>query len=689
MGASEKQVRSVLESHEQRLAKLPNVVGLGIQEDPDSTKTGSFVLAVYVSRRVPESDLDARHVVPKQISLGPNTKQHVRTHVIESGPFSFRNSKVAKSKPTKKKSKKSRPATKTTASPTVRRGGRGSGTNDTPSDTPAVRPTCDALIVQVGQPGMPEDEALALATEVAGTLRGKWEITPFAPGSDAFEFRRAGSRKDIKVSTAWGYAHDLKAHRDVRSAEPSLILPGHDLPLEWVADYLTPQESMAAQSRLKGDKPKACAKNDFEWSIKLCEIDKARTLPLPAGGKHDGAGIVIGHPDTGYTKHAQYWGSNGSRVLVAKGYDFDGDDSDPVDDLDQGFNKQPGHGTATGSVIMSAKDPAGPSGVTGVATKAKLIPIRVTNTVVLFGFGRLAKAIYLAVNSGAHVISISLGGPFKSKTLQQAMQYAIDRGVVVFAAAGNVWPWVVYPARLPEVIAVGACDCERKPWKKTARGDAVDLSAPGAAVWRAGTEEDGSASVGMGHGTSFAVATTAGACALWLAFHGRRALIRKYGHRNIAPVFKDILLREGVDVPPRWKKDKDGEGVLNVLKLLSAPLPDRAPAGGMGGFSTQADTPADELLSYFPDDDPNRVMDATLALLGADHRSFGAMMAAVGDELTYLVASTPSLRSSIQAKARSATKITKQSMRREAARGDGKAVLQAQASRQLRKVMGV
>lgn len=660
MFAAKKDVRRALEAHQDRLERLPNVVGLGVTEDPVASAAGqvSFVVTVYVSKKVSEVDLLEHERVPKQLQTGgKGSGVRVPTRVIESGLFSKQ---------------------ELTMAPAPKR-----------PPPPDIRPSCDGLIIQVGVRGQKMADALALAESVADTLPGKWSVASLGPGSDAFEVTRARKDKGIAINTAWSHTHRLRAHRDVRSAEPSLTLPGHDLPEELVAEFLTPQESMSAQSRLKPNKPKACAKNDFEWSLKLCEVDKALMLPLPAGGKHGGAGIVVGHPDTGYSTHPQIWDlPSRRRVLPAKGYDFADDDPDPTDQLQDGFLKQPGHGTATGSVIMSSKDAASPEGVSGVAPKARLIPIRVTPSVVLFSFGKLSKAIYHAVANNAHVISISLGGPFKSDTLQRALQFAVDQGVVVLAAAGNVWPWVVYPAKLPEVIAVGACDCERKPWKKTARGDEVDLAAPGAGVWRANIDANGVTTVGMGYGTSFAVATAAGACALWLSFHGRQKLITKYGKSNIAPLFKDLLLREGVDVPSNWKKDKDGEGVLNVLKLLTAAMPDTAPAGGMTGFETQSAGAADDLLRYFPDDDSGRIMDAALALFGVDQRNFALMMDELGDELLFHVSTNPEFRSAIQQRARSEVKLTKQTMRREAAK-PGQARLKREASRQFRARCGI
>ena len=102
------------------------------------------------------------------------------------------------------------------------------------------------------------------------------------------------------------------------------------------------------------------------------------------------------------------------------------------------------------------------------------------------------RGIYHAIDERAHVISMSLGGPFYSRTLDTAINAALDRGIVVIAAAGNVWPWVVYPAKFDKVIAIAASNCVSKPWRKSARGNAVDIAAPGESVWRAKAKKSSS-----------------------------------------------------------------------------------------------------------------------------------------------------------------------------------------------------
>src|SRR4030095_5214113 len=175
---------------------------------------------------------------------------------------------------------------------------------------------------------------------------------------------------------------------------------------------------------------------------------------------------------------------------------------------------------------------------------ASLIPIRTTKSVVLFSMSHLTKAIRYAVDNGAHVISISLGGAGPRSALHNACRDAEASGVIVLCAAGNEVGFVVFPAAFDEVIAVAASRIDDTPWPRSCRGPAVDITAPGSSVWRARTErQQGAQGVSgeRGSGTPLAPAATAGIATLWLSFHGRSALIARYGIGRIAAVFKQLL----------------------------------------------------------------------------------------------------------------------------------------------------
>lgn len=178
------------------------------------------------------------------------------------------------------------------------------------------------------------------------------------------------------------------------------------------------------------------------------------------------------------------------------------------------------------------------------------------------------------------------------------MQYALDRGVIVCAAAGNVVlaeSWltaVTYPAAYPGVIAVAGCDYFYRPWRDTCRGKEVVVTAPGTDVWRATAELDGFwpweketvFSTGQGSGTSFAVATVAGIAACWLNYWGGwDSLLQKLGDnpRSIPEAFLECIHQHNatiIDIPnsappdlpdyPNFQRQDFGKGVINAQELV-------------------------------------------------------------------------------------------------------------------------
>ncbi|MCA1617895.1 MAG: S8 family serine peptidase [Acidobacteria bacterium] len=387
-----------------------------------------------------------------------------------------------------------------------------------------------------------------------------------------------------------------------------------------------------------------------------------------AAGREPGEGGVVGHPDTGYTRHPEIT----SRLLTDKGFDFVNNDSDARDELKRGFLLFPGHGTGTSSVIVSPQGAqtnfgnlgANPLAVWGVAPGAKLIPVRVSTSVVLVGGGvlNLARAIEHAADKNVHVISISMGTGFPNSRLLKAVQYAQKRGVIVLAAAGNYVGFVVWPAAYDEVIAVAASNARNKTWLHSSRGGAVDVTAPGESVWCAGVEDNGGFSVGRGSGTSFAVATVAGVAALWLSHHGRAKLAKRYGAEKIPVIFNQIL-RDNCD-PLAGAGPGFGRGLVNADRVLAAPLPDgvRAlvptpafalrelpaiDAGGLATFRHLFESPAAQprrTRAAAAATVSDAVLRARLAeLLGVTEEELPARLREVGQELAFHLASDPDL----------------------------------------------
>ena len=131
------------------------------------------------------------------------------------------------------------------------------------------------------------------------------------------------------------------------------------------------------------------------------------------------------------------------------------------------------HGTAMASAIAGhGHGPGGGDGLMGIAPAARILSVRVIpedndpgRSAVARQSAPLAQGIRYAVDNGAQVINMSLGGSGESPRVagddDQAIQYAIAHGVVVVASAGNgaqASNHTEFPAAFAGVIAVAATD---------------------------------------------------------------------------------------------------------------------------------------------------------------------------------------------------------------------------------------
>lgn len=95
-------------------------------------------------------------------------------------------------------------------------------------------------------------------------------------------------------------------------------------------------------------------------------------------------------------------------------------------------------------------------------------------------YSNIAAAIEYAADRGVRVINISVGGPSLSYTLQSAVDYAWNKGAVIFAAAMNdsdSAPY--YPAACNHVLAVSATDSNDRLASFSNYGNWIAIAAPG------------------------------------------------------------------------------------------------------------------------------------------------------------------------------------------------------------------
>lgn len=148
-----------------------------------------------------------------------------------------------------------------------------------------------------------------------------------------------------------------------------------------------------------------------------------------------------------------------------------------------------GHGTHCAGTIGALTNNG--KGVSSLSLNNKFIELYSIKVLSDWGSGStagIAKAIIEAANKGADVISMSLGGPGKSTVLEKACKYAMSKGTIIVAAAGNENGNAdnSAPANVPGVITVGAVGQYGKKVKRAPfsnYGDIVDVSAPGMVIW--------------------------------------------------------------------------------------------------------------------------------------------------------------------------------------------------------------
>lgn len=501
---------------------------------------------------------------------------------------------------------------------------------------PHLRPLqFEGLALRLGGDTRDSARAVAQARRILKDEGLDWRVAPFNPRARSLLIApRAGAPLPTQAR-AWEISHRLRARRDVLDAEPAFVQPGEG-----------PYRPKAGRRRAAAGAAHRPGTEDFDWALKQCDVFDAWNEPLPIGGAARGEGIVVAHPDTGWTGHPELANST---IDTARGFDFVAGDPDAQDPLDP---PNAGHGTGTASVILSDANAPDQPRVQGVAPEATLVPLRVSNSVVHFSWARLTAALWRAIDRQTHVVSMSLGGPLPSFALHEAVEEAVDAGLILVAAAGNQWPFVVYPARYDEVIACAACNINGERWAGSASGSDVDITAPGESVWRAKATAGGF-DIDRSSGTSYAAAHVAGIAALWLAYHGRGNLMMKYGAAGVAPVFKQLLTTAGVaGTPASWPDDVLGAGIVNAQSLLAAPLPPSVHAAGMRvrrGARKAAESDLERIASYFPTVDPDRVRAWLAETFGVSQRALPATLARLGGELAFHLTVNPATYATVHA----------------------------------------
>ncbi|KAB2343438.1 S8 family serine peptidase [Actinomadura rudentiformis] len=259
-------------------------------------------------------------------------------------------------------------------------------------------------------------------------------------------------------------------------------------------------------------------------------------------------------------------------------------------EIDRGTKPTREHGTAMAALIAGhGHGPGGGSGVIGMAPQARVLAIRAIAEPEDASYrrykseskGAVARGIRYAADHGADVINLSLGKYDEVRDDREAIGYAIKKGVVVVAAAGNdgdrkrrldkdgFAPYS-YPASYPGVIAVAATTPGHERAKFSNRNYSVVVGAPGAEIVYAAP---GGRYFADSAGTSQASAIVSGIAALIRAKHPK-----------LPPALVSQALVDSAKNGPSGKYNPElGFGEVNAARALAAANTLTTPAAGLAG----------------------------------------------------------------------------------------------------------
>jgi subtilisin family serine protease len=274
------------------------------------------------------------------------------------------------------------------------------------------------------------------------------------------------------AANPWDMAHARVAGQlgvsesDVIFAEPDLIHNVYQDANEEAANQVFAVGDNCQINPQDGTHGKALGPNAFAWHLgdDYTQLGKAREAVEFSKPR-----TRIAHIDTGY------YGSHDTvpeHVLSHLERNFVEGDANPqsAEDPDNSvfLLDNSGHGTGTLSILAGGKVPTEGGIYLGGAPGAEVLPLRISDRVVLLRTSALVQALHYAVEQRCDVVTLSMGG-VPSQAWGEAVDMAYEAGVCICAAAGNhigiLPPHVlVYPARYSRVIAVCGVMADGRPY---------------------------------------------------------------------------------------------------------------------------------------------------------------------------------------------------------------------------------
>jgi len=266
-------------------------------------------------------------------------------------------------------------------------------------------------------------------------------------------------------------------------------------------------------------------------------------------------GVIIAILDTGIDlDHPDY------EDRVIPGYDFINNDTNASDDQ--------GHGTSCAGIAGAEGN--NNIGIAGICWECQLMPVKVLGSDGSGDDSGIAEAVTWATDSGAHVISMSLGGGMYVSYFDSAVDYATSNGTTVIAATGNDdFGSLSYPARYDNCVAIGAmspCNerkdfssCDGENYWGSNYGEGIDIVAPGVKI---PATTNGGGYTTQFNGTSSACPHAAGVAGL---IYSVSPGVNAYDVRTIMQVQADDIGSIGYDLETGYGRLNANKSVRNLL----------------------------------------------------------------------------------------------------------------------------
>ena len=223
---------------------------------------------------------------------------------------------------------------------------------------------------------------------------------------------------------------------------------------------------------------------------------------------------------------------------------------------DNNTNDLLGHGTHVAGIAAGIANNG--IGIAGIASGCKIMPVKVIDDDGSGSDADIIEGIKYATDHGAQVINMSLGGPDSSNAIQDAVNYAIRRGVSVVAAAGNEDGPIGTPGNCQGVITVGAIERNNQRASYSNFGPKLDVVAPGTDILSTYNSGKGPSGYTYFSGTSMATPFVTGVVALIKAVNP-----------NLSPAaVTDIIDQSATDLRDHGFDNFYGYGLVNADKAV-------------------------------------------------------------------------------------------------------------------------